>query len=436
MHGLTEVCVIAGDRRFDLALPSGRPVVEYVVDLVVTTGRWGGEPRRWCLRPVGWADPLPALGTLDEAGVRDGAVLVLEPEPFPTAGGDGMVDNLAGAVADAVVARRAPAPDRDAVSTILALAGVAALIAPAVLTPALGPVGGVASAAAVLVLALLAAGAPRPPVAGVAAAGAVVHAAVSAWASSDAVTVGARVAFALVAAGGVACALATFVDRAGERALLAGTGAAAVVGAAVAGGGTLAGWPPDLTGLVALVTGLVLLAGAEQAGFRVAGVPRLDRGRPTGGVVRRRVEVGRQLVSAAHLAAALVVAGGSALVFAGDDPRRWVAAGLVAVVVVVRARACRELAQLVPLVVGTAFVVVAFAALVVGPHLGWVAVYVMGAAVGVVLCTLARWRPVLRPLVRRRLGHAELVLAAACVPVVLLAADVLAAALALGRGAM
>jgi hypothetical protein len=443
VHGLTQVCVVVDGERYDVSLPAGRPVVEFLADLLVLTGRWGGEAHGWGVRPVGAAAPVPLRWTLDDAQVRDGAVLLLERDGAVAVAGDRVVDNLAGTVADVVAARAArgragSGVDRPAVSGVLAVAGCAVLIAPAAVAPLAGPTGGVLSALLALALTILAATASDRSalLAGVAAPGAAVHAALSAWASTDSAALDARLAFALAAGGIVALALAAVVEISAVRAGLVGVGLAAVAGAALAGASAITGWPPGPLGLLALGTGLVVLAGAGQLGFRSAGVPRLDRMRPTESEVRNRVELGRLLVSAFHLTAAVLVVAGSALVFAGDDPRRWAVAGLAGVILVVRTRACPELGQLVPLAVGVFLMAVAFAVQVVGPRAGWVAVYLGSAGVGAVLVTLARQRPALRPLVRRRLGKVELVLAVACVPAILFAADVLGAVFEMGRRAL
>jgi hypothetical protein len=105
----------------------------------------------------------------------------------------------------------------------------------------------------------------------------------------------------------------------------------------------------------------------------------------------------------------------------------------VAAVVCVRMRACPELGQLLPLAAGAAGIAVAFVVEILGPRYGWVAVYPAGALAGVLLIAASYRRPTLRPLVRRRLGRVELALSLACVPAILVAADVLSAAFEAGR---
>jgi hypothetical protein len=446
VHGLTQVVVVVDGERFDVSLPSGRPVVEFLADLLALTGRWGGEGHGWVVRPVGATAPVPPPWTLDDADVRDGGILLLERAGGPTVAGDRVVDNLAGTVAD-VVAERASGLDRSAISAVLAVLGCAALIAPALAAPVAGPTGGVLSALVALVLTILAAAAPperrgadgtprRPLVAAVAAPGAALHAALSAWASTDSASPGARLAFALAAGGIVASALAAVVEDRPVRAGLIGAGLSALGGALVAGLSAATSWPTDVVGLIALAGGLLVLSAAGQLGFRSAGVPQLDRVRPTESVVRARVELGRLLVSAFHVTAAVLVVVGAAMVFTGDDPRRWVAAGLVATVVAVRTRACPEFGQLLPLAAAVSGVVVAFVVEVLGPRWGWVSLYPVGVVLGAILITVSYKRPKLRPLVRRRLGRVELILSLACIPVLLVAADILSAAFDAGRQVM
>jgi type VII secretion integral membrane protein EccD len=458
VHALSQVCVVVDGDRYDVSVPSSRPVVEYLADLLALTGRSArstAEPAEpatdahaWSLRSVGAAAPIPPPWTLADAGVRDGAVLLLE-RGTNGASGDRVVDNLAGTVAD-VVAARAPRTGPGSALSLVAAAGCVALIAPAAVVPLIGPLGGVLSALAALVLTVLAAAAPSAPtgdagtppgryVAAFAGPGAALHAAMSAWASTDAASPAVRVACALAAGGIVAAALAAVVDVAPVRAALAGIGSAALGGAAVVGVAVATRWAADLAGLVALAAGLAVLAAAGQLGFKAAGVPGLDRARPTESAVRARVGFGRLLVSAFHVTGGLLIAGGAAAVFTGDDPRRWLVGGLVTAVAVVRLRACAEPGQALPLAVAVAVVVGAFGVLVVGPRAGWVAVHLGGLALGCLLVAIAlapRKQAGLRPLIRRRLGRLELALAMACVPVMLYAADVVSAAFEAGRGVL
>jgi hypothetical protein len=434
VHGLTQVCLLVDGERFDVSLPAGRPLVEFLADLLVLTGRWGGDAHRWGVRPIGAAAPIPPPWTLDDAQVRDGAVLVLEPAGPTFVEGDRVVDNLAGTVA-AVVGARAGSLDREGVSRILVVLGCAALMAPAAAAPLAGATGAFLSAGLALVLAALAVSARRSGalVAGVAAPGAALQVALAAWGLTGAAGPETRLAVALAAGGVVASALAAVVAARAVRAGLVGVGLATLAGALLAAIAVATGWAPGLIGLLALAAGLVVLAGAGQLGFRTAGVPHLDRTRPTGAVVRRRVELGRLLVSSFHAVAAGLVVAGSVLVFTGDDPHRWAVAGLVTLTLVVRTRACPDLGQVLPLAGGAALVTAAFGVQVVGPRAGWSAVYLGGAALGAVLIGISQRRPALRPLVRRRLGKVELVLATACAPAILLATDVLTAVFERGQ---
>lgn len=102
-----RVTIAGPGRRTDLALPLAVPLAELLPHIVelATSAADRAEPRQWALCRLGSA-PLDADSTLHSAGVVDGEVLMLAPEPHDL--GPALIDDVRDATEDVVDAEVPP----------------------------------------------------------------------------------------------------------------------------------------------------------------------------------------------------------------------------------------------------------------------------------------------------------------------------------------
>jgi WXG100 protein secretion system (Wss), protein YukD len=361
---VSRLTVVGPRRRLDLVLPSTLSVAELLLELV----RLGGGPpetgelRTWSLtRPTG-PDIAPSA-TLREAGVRDGAVLVLRHEHAPPLGllGYGAAD----AVRQAVDRSGGVWTTRWRVTVLLSFAGFA-IAGLAATLPAADPqltavLGGVAAAL------LLAAGrlaATDPPVARALVALAALPAAAAGAGGGElagTTTIAGTLTWAAVGVLGVG--LGALGTGPAVRPLAVALILGAVAAIPVAGGADVAG-PTHVAEVVAVAAALIVAALPLLPALAV----RITRKSLVGAVELAEDDAATaaatarsQLVALLWTAAGLLVALAVVLALDGGTAIRVLLAA-IGLAVLVRARDYRFTVEVLPLAAGGLAVAAALAA--------------------------------------------------------------------------
>lgn len=462
---MCRITVAARSVEVDIALPASVPIgrlLPTIVSLVsdragddgVTTA---GRTISWALAPIGSA-PLPPGRSLGDSAVRDGDVLLLTDadQPNPPA----LYDDIANAYVDVVNPRRWTASDARHIGYLAAATG-SIVLATAV---ALAPDGSIVGPALGLLIAVLlvVGGIAVDRAAGDAPTGAVIAACAGlpAFAGAAGILPGSDAAASALAGFALVCALAAVC----RRALACGYPAATAM---LVFCGVMACWSALVTADIttarigaaaAVAVALVLLMCGPRlaifaAGLAVPDVPRTpppDAAEPIDDdpfdediqVLTTRSDRADEFLTG-HLAgagAATAIAvlgtiidlpwatplsaaiGGPSVVdrLASPHPAGLLLAGVVALMLTLRARSYVGAGQVAALIVPAAIIVSATAVgLVVGrPDLWWVTVIgaVASMTVALVLGTVAP-RRTFPPTARRAVEYLELAATAAVVPV-------------------
>ncbi|WP_026123988.1 type VII secretion integral membrane protein EccD [Nocardiopsis chromatogenes] len=426
MSGYCRVKVAGPQRWADLALPGTVPVASLLPQVIEVC-----SPEADGTRPAGWAlvdgagDPVPPEGTLESAGVRDGAVLTLRPMTAP--GRPAHVDDVRGAVEDRVDESGGIWDPSATLAFGLLLAGtgpLAVLGAMEYLRPSPGNIG-VAAAGALFTL-VLAVFAGRRRMRTVAA---VLLGAACLWGAA----VGAL--SVLLVSGAQPLALAAFglagallVSAIGWALDESGLAYLSALGVLTAAGGVLAGvgmFTDPAQGVRAAAVALVLAVGAlPRLALAMGGLSGLDyEVRHSGQVETGRFE--ETLTSSDRLLFGLVLGTAAAgaltvplLAAVGGGPPDVLLAALVAVLLVFRSRLFDRIRHALPLRLGGALGLGAAAIGAYGllPAAGpWLPALALAAGAVLALLSRIRLAEVPRASLRRTLNGIEVVVViAAC----------------------